>query len=372
MPFESSEYARRVARLQKALGRKRLDAMLVFDRSNTFYLTGMRCSLSILMVTPRTATLIVDGRYIEAARSKVSHCEIQLMTTPSLGISKWAAEFKPATIGFERSIPWGNVQAWREIMPGDWQPADELIASMRLIKSPAEARAIRRSARINDEVLANVLNSIEGGETELEIARRIRTTADQLGAERLSFDSIVGSGAMSSRPHYEPQARPIQAGELLLIDMGLVLDSYCSDMTRVVAIGKRPGAKLLRAYEALHAAQEKALQAVEPGVPCSELDRIARASLKRRRLDKYFTHGLGHGVGLDIHEAPTLNPRSKEVLRAGMVITIEPGVYLPGLGGVRIEDLVLVTHGGHEVLSRTPKRLRVLEQAAVGDVRRSK
>ncbi len=121
-----------------------------------------------------------------------------------------------------------------------------------------------------------------------------------------------------------------------------------------------PPGRLLKAYEALLVAQEAALKAVEPGVPCCELDRIARASLKRRRLDKYFTHGLGHGVGLDIHEAPTLNPRSKEVLRAGMVITIEPGVYLPGQGGTRIEDLVLVTRGGYEVLSRTGKALRVL------------
>lgn len=360
MPFEPIEFSRRVKRLQGALGRKSLDAMLVFDRGNTFYLTGLRCSLSILFVTPRTATLLVDGRYIEAAKSKVTHCEVRLMTTPSLGIAKWAAEFRPATIGFERSIPWGNVKAWREVLPGDWQPAGESIDSMRIVKSPAEARAIRRSARINDEVLARVLDSIEGGETELEIARRIRYEADRLGAERLSFDSIVGSGSMSSRPHYEPQARPIKPGDLLLIDMGLVVDSYCSDMTRVVAVGKRPEPRLVKAYEALLEAQEAALKAVEPGVPCCELDRIARESLKKRRLDKYFTHGLGHGVGIDIHEAPTLNPRSKEVLRAGMVITIEPGIYLPGQGGVRIEDLVLVTRGSCEVLSRTPKKLRVL------------
>lgn len=360
MPMETAEFSRRIKRLQETLGRKSLDAMLVFDRGNTYYLTGMRCSLSILFVTPRTATLLVDGRYIESAKSKVTHCEVRLMTPPSLGISKWAAEFKPRTIGFEGSTPWANVRSWQELMPGDWQPADPLISAMRLIKSPAEARAIRRSACINDEVLAAVLDSIEGGETELEIARRIRHEADRLGAERLSFDSIVGAGAMSSRPHYEPRERPIAPGDLLLIDMGLVVDSYCSDMTRVAAVGKRPKPRLLKAYEALLEAQEAALKAVEPGVPCSDIDRIARESLKKRRLDKYFTHGLGHGVGLDIHEAPTLNPRSKEVLRAGMVITIEPGVYLPGQGGIRIEDLVLVTRGGHEVLSRTPKKLRVL------------
>lgn len=359
MAIESSEYPGRIKKLQRALERRRLDAMLVFDRGNTLYLTGFRPSLSLLLVTPRSATFLIDGRYIEAARARVSHCEVRLMTTPSIGLGKWAAEFKPRSVGFEGSTPWSNIHHWQEIMPGEWQPADELVSSMRLIKSPAEARAIRYSAQVNDEVLARVLDSIEGGETEAEIARRIRHEADALGAERLSFDSIVASGPMSSRPHYQPQERQLARGDLLLIDMGMIVDNYCSDMTRVVAIGKRPRPRLMKAYEALLRAQEKTLKEVAPGVACSDLDRIARTSLKRYRLDRYFTHGLGHGVGLDIHEAPTLNPRSKEVLRAGMVITIEPGVYLPGQGGIRIEDLVLVTRHGYEVLSRTPKEFRI-------------
>jgi Xaa-Pro aminopeptidase len=165
---------------------------------------------------------------------------------------------------------------------------------------------------------------------------------------------------MSSRPHYVPQARPIGAGDLLLIDMGLVHGGYCSDMTRTVAVGRKPAARLVKAYSAVLEAQLQALDAVGPGIACAELDRIARASLKARKLARYFTHGLGHGVGLEIHEAPTLNGRSKEILRAGMVITIEPGVYLPGLGGIRIEDLVLVTRTGHKVLSRTPKQFQII------------
>lgn len=356
-----AEYARRIVQLQKSLGRKGLDALLVFDRGNTFYLTGMRCSLSLLLVTPAGATMLLDGRYIEAGRAAVSNCEVRLMTTPLLGLGKWAAEFKPRTMGFEGTTAWTNIRQWQEVIPADWRPADELIASMRLVKSPAEARAIRRSARLNDEVLASVLSSIRGDETERDLALRIRHEADFLGAERLSFDSIVACGAMSSRPHYEPQARPLEKGGLLLIDMGLVVEGYCSDMTRTVGIGKNPKPRLMKAYEALLDAQEKALSEVGPGVKCADLDRIARGRLKRKDFDKYFTHGLGHGVGLNIHEAPTLNPRSREVLRPGMVITIEPGVYLPGQGGIRIEDLVLVTRTGYEVLSKTPKEFRVIE-----------
>ena len=360
MPAPKTEFARRIVRLQSSLKRSRLEAMLVFDRGNTFYLTGMHCSLSLLLVTPRSAVMLVDGRYVEAARAIVTHCEVRLMASTLLGIEKWAKEFKPRTMGFEGSAPWDHVRRWGEIVKAEWKPADELISSMRLIKSPAEARAIRKSAAMNDQTLASVLNSIQGGETEHEIARRIRDEADRLGAEKLSFDSIVATGAMSSRPHYEPQMRRIQTGDFLLIDMGLIVDGYCSDMTRVVGIGKKARPRLMKAYAALLEAQQAALAEVAPGIACAELDRIARDKLKKYKLDKYFTHGLGHGVGIDIHEAPTLNARSKDVLRAGMAITIEPGVYIPGQGGVRIEDLVLVTRNGHEVLSRSPKKFRLI------------
>lgn len=194
----------------------------------------------------------------------------------------------------------------------------------------------------------------------MDLRNVIRHEADLRGADGLSFESIVAAGTMSSRPHYEPQARLLETGNLLLIDMGMRLAGYCSDMTRVVGLGRRPQARLVKAYRALLEAQEAALDAVGPGVACAELDRIARDKLKTSKLAKYFTHGLGHGVGLEIHEPPALNGRSKEILRPGMVITIEPGVYLPGVGGIRIEDLVLVTRSGHRVLSHSPKEFRLL------------
>ena len=354
------EEARRIARLQEDLRRRRLDAMLVFDRFNTLYLTGFRCSLSYLFVAARGAVFYVDGRYIEAARAAVTHCEVRLMAEWRPAFEQWQREFEPRRIGFEGSASWATVRDWQQTLPGtEWEECGELIARRRLVKSSAEIRWIEQSARLNDAVYAKAVETLRPGMTEIDVRNVIRNEAERLGADGLSFDTIVAAGAMSSRPHYVPQDRLLEAGQVLLIDMGMISGGYCSDMTRVVALGRKPAGRLVAAYKALLEAQEAALAAVEPGVPCAELDRVARAKLKETRLAKFFTHGLGHGVGLEIHEEPRLNSQSREVLRPGMVITIEPGVYLPGLGGLRIEDLVLVTKGGSRVLSRSPKDLRV-------------
>lgn len=364
-PIKDQEGARRIARLQSELKRRRLDAMIVFGRANTFYLTGLHCSLSYLFVMPREAVLLVDGRYIEAARSQVTHCEVRLMTEQRASFEQWQRDFHPRRVGFEGSTPWSTVQNWQQILAAvEWEECEELVRKQRLIKSPAEIRLIEQSACLNDAIYEKALLAARPGASELDLRGVIRREADQMGAEGLSFESIVAAGTMSSRPHYEPQARPLEAGGLLLIDMGMIVSAYCSDMTRVVGLGRHPAARLLKAYEAVLEAQTAALDAVGPGVACAELDRIARERLKGRKLAKYFTHGLGHGVGLEIHEGPTLNSRSQETLRAGMVITIEPGVYLPGLGGIRIEDLVLVTRTGHRVLSRTPKAFRLVPFAS--------
>ena len=357
----ANEGKRRLARLQKELRRRRLDAMLVFDRTNTLYLTGLRCSLSYLFVTPREAILYVDGRYIEAARAAVGHADVRLMTETPAAFAKVQRELAPQRIGFEGSSPWLAVRDWRQLLAGsDWEECGELLREMRLIKSPEEIRRIEQSARLNDAVFSHALAQVRPGLSELDVRDAVRNEADRLGAGGLAFDTIVAAGVMSSRPHYIPQARPLRRGDLLLIDMGLVHGGYCSDMTRTVGLGAKPAARLVKAYGAVLEAQRKALDAVGPGIACAELDRLARESLKGRKLARYFTHGLGHGVGLEIHEPPTLNSRSREILRAGMVITIEPGVYLPGLGGIRIEDLVLVTRTGHKVLSRTPKQFQLV------------
>lgn len=355
------EPARRLKKLQAALGRRRLDAFIVFDRSNAFYLTGFQSSLSFLLVTPREARLLVDGRYVEAARESVRHCEVVWFKKFARSLRDWARSASPRRIGFEGSIPWSRWREFDELLPGtEWVEAGDLILKQRLIKSAAEIGLIAASAKLNDEIYEKALEAARPGATEIDVRNAIRAEADRRGADGEAFDCIVATGVTGSRPHYTPAGRKLARGDLLLIDMGMKAAGYCSDMTRCVALGRKPKARMMRVFEAVLEAEEAALAEIGPGVRCADLHRIALERLKRRRLARYFTHGLGHGVGLEVHEAPRLALSSVDTLRAGMVVTVEPGAYLPGVGGARVEDLVAVTRNGHRVLSRAEKSFRVI------------
>jgi Xaa-Pro aminopeptidase len=359
---EQSELARRVETIRRGMARRKLDALIVFDRNNTYYLAGFRGSLSYLFITARDAVLLVDGRYYEATRETARHVEVRLMKDAETSFTAWARGRGLRRVGFEGSTAWSVQQRWAGYLTGvEWIESGVIIGEARIVKSKQEVAMIAASAKLNDAIYEQTLAGLRPGMTELDVRNAIRGAADAAGIEGLSFEAIVASGAMGSRPHYTPQARPLERGEFLLIDMGLRVQGYCSDMTRVVALGRKPRARLVRAFEVVLRAQQKALAAVGPGVACAELDRIAREQIKAGKFGNYFTHGLGHGVGLDIHEAPVLNAKSKDVLRPGMVVTVEPGVYLPGLGGIRIEDLVLVTRTGHRVLSSSVRKMRVVE-----------
>lgn len=354
-----SELKKRVERLQNALARRRLDAMIVFDRTNSFYLTGFQSTLSYLLITPREARLLVDGRYVEMAREAVRHCDVRLFKKLPATLKAWKREFGLNRIGLEGSVPWNQWSQFAQHIDGvQWVEAEQLILKQRLIKSRAEIKQIEASAHLNDEIYEAALRSAQPGATEIDVRNTIRAEADRRGAEGESFDCIVASGMTGSMPHYHPSVNPLRSGDMLLIDMGMMLGGYCSDMTRCVALGKKPKKRMRKAFDAVLEAEEAALKEVGPGVKAADLHRIATERLKRRGLARYFSHGLGHGVGLEIHEGPTLNASSSDVLRAGMIVTIEPGVYLPGVGGIRIEDMVVVTRSGHRVLSRSPKTFR--------------
>lgn len=355
------ELRRRLTAVQDALKKRKLDALIVFDRFNSFYMTGFRSSLSFFLITPKSALLLVDGRYIEAARAAVRHCEVELFKQISVSLARWQRDHRPRRVGFEGAIPWSQWKQFSEWLPGvDWAEAGDTIAKLRLVKSAEEIAQIAASATMNDEIYEAALRAARPGATELDLRNAIHAEADRRGADGLSFESIIASGATGSMPHYHPAANPLRRGDMLLIDMGMLVDGYCSDMTRVVAVGGEPKPKMRRAFDAVLEAEEAALKEVGPGVACKDLHRIATEKLKKRGLARYFTHGLGHGVGLEIHEKPVLNALSADILRAGMVVTIEPGVYLPGLGGVRIEDMVVVTRSGCRVLSRAPKNYRTI------------
>lgn len=364
LPAEAlrKDLQRRLDKFQRALKRADLDAMLVHDPYNVFYLSGLKASLAFLLITPREAFLLVDGRYIETAQEAAPFCEVTQFKRLDRDLTSLMRKLGLRRIGFEGSVAHATVEHWRGLVgQAEWIESGSLIRKLRLIKSAYEIKALERSAKVNDQLYEKALDGLCNGLTEKDLAAKIYDGARRQ-AEGVSFDPIVSTGATSSRPHYEPAARPMENNQLLLIDMGVIVDHYCSDMTRVVYVGNRkPAARLRRMFDAVLEAEQAALAALGPGVPTSQLDRIARGVLKRYKMESRFSHGLGHGVGLEIHEAPRLSSMSDEVLRPGMVVTIEPGVYYPGVGGVRVEDLAVVTRNGYRLLSKAEREWRQIE-----------
>lgn len=359
-----AELRRRMEGLRRAMRRANLDAFLVFDRTDTHYLSGFRGSLSYLLVTADSARLLVDGRYIEAAGKAAPLCEVVLFKKLEKSLKAWRKEFAPRRVGFEGTISVDAMREFERHLPGvELVESGGSIRALRLVKSAWEIERLAASARMNDAVYEAAIEAARTAPDELAVRDVIRREADRRGAEGLSFECIVAAGASGSMPHYVPGPVPLREGTLLLIDQGVTAPGgYCSDMTRVVALGDRVPARLRKAFDATLEAEKAALAEVGPGVACKDLHRIAVETLKKRGLANRFTHGLGHGVGLEIHEAPRLNKESETILKPGMIVTIEPGVYLPGLGGVRIEDLVVVTKDGGRALSAAPKEWRVVER----------
>jgi Xaa-Pro aminopeptidase len=225
---------------------------------------------------------------------------------------------------------------------------------LRALKEPAEVEALQRAVEIADAAFESVSGTIEPGDTEAEVAWRIELAVREQGAESLSFDTIVGSGPNAALPHHRAAARAIQEGEPIVIDMGARFDGYCSDLTRTVVVGRSDG-QFQKVYDTVLGAQLTAIESVTSGMTGREADRLARAVIEEAGFGELFGHSLGHGVGLEVHEAPSVAATSEGKLEDGMVFTIEPGVYIPGWGGVRIEDVVILENGRARVLSKAPK-----------------
>jgi Xaa-Pro aminopeptidase len=236
------------------------------------------------------------------------------------------------------------------------EPVNGWIEQLRMVKTPDEIARIRRSVETNSRAFEQTIRRFREGMTESDLAAELEYRMRKLGAEKPSFDSIVAGGPRSALPHAQPTAAKLRNGQLVVVDMGAIQDGYCSDMTRMLFIGT-PTAKVKRLYAAVLEAQLAAVAAVRPGVLATKVDRAARQVLKGHGLDRFFVHSTGHGLGLEIHEPPRIGKRDKTRLEAGMAITIEPGVYLEGFGGIRIEDTLVVTENGGQILTPTNKDL---------------
>lgn len=358
-----SAAASRRARLVASLSGRGIDALVVSHPPNVRYLTGYVGSNGVAVVGAAGVRLLTDSRYAVSARAQVDG-QVEVVIGPGdLGgeIGRAAADLAPAgRVGLEAS----HVSMARgahltaQITARDAAirvtPETGLVEELRVIKDAAEIEAIARAADMVDVAVANVLAAGLAGRSERDVAFALQTELFLAGAERPSFDIIVATGANGAKPHAVPGDAVVGDGQLVVIDLGAVADGYCSDMTRTIPIGALPEA-LARAYAVCAQAQSAALAAVRPGITCAALDAVARDVIVAAGLGDAFGHGLGHGVGLEIHEAPRVSREGTETLRPGMVVTIEPGIYLEGLGGVRIEDLVVVTETAGRILSHSPK-----------------
>lgn len=357
----NNPFDERGSRVAGGLAERKLDGLLVSFSPNLRYLSGFTGSSGALLVLPGKTILFTDPRYtIQAAQE--STCQVRIAKGPLvLDVAAAIKRHGLKRIGYEPARLTCDVyEALKSRLPmgASLEPAPGWIEDLRMVKSAEEIARIRRSVETNSRAFEQAAARVRAGMKEQDLAAELEYRMRRLGAEKPSFETIVAGGVRSALPHAQPTAAPLRSG-LVVVDMGAQQDGYCSDMTRMLFIGA-PGVKVKRAYRAVLEAQLAAIDAVRPGARTARVDAAARDVLKGYGLDRAFVHSTGHGLGLEIHEPPRIGKRDKNTLRAGMAITIEPGVYLEGFGGIRIEDTVVVTDRGCEVLTPTAKELRVI------------
>jgi Xaa-Pro aminopeptidase len=337
-----------------------LDALVVTNLVNVRYLTGYTGSNGVAVVGPDTRLFFTDFRYMTQAADEVTGFEVVKGERDLLGD---VAEAVSGRVGFEdATLSVRKLERVRSLVGAraELVPAGDLVEELRAVKEPGEVDAVRAAAKLADEALQAVLERGLAGRTEHEVAVDLEHSIRLLGAEEVSFPPIVASGAHGALPHASPRRESIPPGVLVTIDWGARLDGYCSDCTRTFATGESVDDEALAVYELVRAVQERSVEAVRAGASGKEVDALGRSEIGEAGHGEHYGHGLGHGVGLEVHERPTLSTRSKDTLAAGNVVTVEPGIYVPDRFGVRIEDLVVVTAGGCDVLSSLPKSLTVV------------
>jgi Xaa-Pro aminopeptidase len=361
------DHAGRLSRLRSALGENDLDSLLVTHLPNIHYLCGFTGSAAALLVANRGAVLFTDGRYSAQAKEEVTGARIVIASkSPLVTAAGWLATNKErrssTLVGIEpESITAGMRDRLDGMLKGRarLRSAPPLVERARMVKDAAEILRIRRAVELGAGLFRIACKKIRPGVTEVEVAAAMEYEARRAGAESMSFPTILASGARSAIVHGRASGARIPRRGFVVCDFGVILAGYCSDRTRTVHVGRSSG-EARRLYEAVLEAQQAAIAAVRPGATAAEVDGAARRALRKRKLAQYFTHSTGHGLGLEIHEAPRLAEWQTQKLEPGMVITIEPGAYLPGKWGVRIEDVVVVTPSGCEVLTPTDKELVII------------
>jgi Xaa-Pro aminopeptidase len=357
------DHKRRIQQIQSELCTRKLDALLVTHLPNVRYLCGFSGSAGVLLVSEGRAVFFTDGRYTSQAKKEVRAARVVIAGKPPLvSAAEWIAKNAGRTretVGIEgEHISVAARDRLLEIVPKTIRvkPVAGVVERYRMIKDADELKLLRNAVRRGADLFNTVLANMRPGVQESEIAAEMEYEARKSGADGMAFETIIAAGNRSALPHGRASAGAVPAQGFVVCDFGVILAGYCSDMTRTLYVGQ-PNGEARRFYEAVREAQLAGIETVRPGVAVGEVDRAARTVLKKAGLGRYFTHSTGHGVGLEIHEAPRVAAGQAEMLQPGMVITIEPGAYVPEKWGARIEDMVVVTEGGCEVLTPTSKEL---------------
>lgn len=351
----------RLAKLRARMRESKLDAFLVTNIANIFYLTGFTGSTAAALVTHDEVFVLVDPRYTVQANAECAGCRVveYANKTAASAIAERIAELDIATVGYEADDL--TVSAFRRLRAGtprtvSLRATKNLIEKLRYVKDADEIELIRKAAAIADKAFENVIGRISVGMSEREIALLVDSALRRLGADKEAFETIAASGPNSACPHASPTDRAIELGDLLKMDFGARYKGYNSDITRTVCIGN-PTAKQREVYDVVLEAQARAIDAIAPGKTGQEIDAVARYFITSKGYGDNFGHGLGHSIGIQVHDGSGFSRTSDVVLEPGMVMTVEPGIYIEGWGGVRIEDDVLITEGGAEVLTNAAKTL---------------
>ena len=351
----------KLKRFRENLAKEQVDAMIITNPYNRRYISNFTGSSGIVIISEKEAKFITDFRYTEQAAKQAAGFEIIKHTGPIENeVAAQAKAMGAKKIGFEQDdLTFATYKIYEGLVEGELVPISGFVEKLRLIKTPEEIKILKDAADIADAAFEHILGFIRPGLTEMEVSNELEFFMRKAGATSSSFDTIVASGARSALPHGVASDKVIEKGDFVTLDYGALYNGYISDITRTIAVGE-PSDELKKIYAITLEAQVYAMENIKPGLTGKQADALARDIIAAKGYGEYFGHSLGHGIGLEVHEGPGLSLKSDMILEEGMTVTCEPGIYLPGIGGVRIEDDLLLTEGGNERLTHSTKELIIL------------
>ncbi|WP_028399160.1 Xaa-Pro dipeptidase [Ectobacillus panaciterrae] len=351
----------KLVKLRETFETAGIDGLLITSGYNRTYMTNFTGTAGVVLISKDKAVFITDFRYVEQAQKQAVGYEIIQHTGPiAEEVASQVKALHIAKLGFEQdALTYGEFKVYEEKVETEFVPTSGLVEKLRLIKTDSEIKILKDAAQIADAAFTHILSFIRPGISELDVSNELEFFMRRQGAASSSFDIIVASGHRSALPHGVASEKLIEKGDFVTLDFGAYYKGYCSDITRTLAVGE-PSPELKNIYDIVLEAQLRGVNGIKAGMTGREADALTRDYISEKGYGQYFGHSTGHGIGLEIHEGPGLSMRSDVVLEPGMVVTVEPGIYVPNLGGVRIEDDILVTKDGNEILTHSQKELIIL------------